>query len=112
MAEAPDEAPDLRLCFDSRVNRQVLLAALIHAFDVWDQIELVDAGSETGKSTEVSKKSQAIQPAVSRPAEPVPGQVHLSTASGEVLTGYALFKRLVRTLRLLWPLLPFTWLPI
>ena len=35
----------------------------------------------------------------------------LETPAKEVLTGYDLFERVVRTLRLLWPLALLTWIP-
>ena len=38
-------------------------------------------------------------------------RLQLTTPAGEVLTGYALFERLTRALRLLWPVGLLTWLP-
>jgi hypothetical protein len=87
MAEKPN-APvplhELRLCFDGRNRWHLHLASLVHALDAWDQVELLD-----------------------RPEQ----QLQLITQTGEILTGYALFEKLTRSLRLLWPLALVTWIP-
>jgi hypothetical protein len=84
-----------RLWFDSRDPRQIWKAALVHAVDVWGQVELVDqsATSSSGGALIPSRKLQLLAP------------------TGLVYSGYWLFERLVRGLRLLWPLALFTWIP-
>jgi hypothetical protein len=80
----------LQLCFDGRNPRQLRLAALIHALDVWDQIEVTDLST---KRVDIGTHLQLI------------------TDKREVLTGYALLQKLSRTLPLLWPLALVTWVP-
>jgi hypothetical protein len=82
--------PEMQLCFDGRNPRQLRIAALIHALDVWDQIELTDLSA---KQVDISTHLQLI------------------TQKREVLTGYALLQKLSRTLPLLWPLALVTWAP-
>lgn len=76
---------NLQLRYDGHAPRQLRAASFVHAFDVWDQVELV--------------------------ASATPQRMQLATATGDVHTGYALFQHLTRTLRLLWPVALVTWLP-
>src|SRR5262249_10542270 len=63
---------------------------LVYAFDVWDQVHLADPAAEAGNA------ATGLQ---------------LVTEKGESLSGYPLFERVVRSLRLLWPVALFTWVP-
>jgi hypothetical protein len=105
---------ELRLLFDSRDPRHVRRAALIHALDVWHQVELIDlSAARPGGALGPDSASEAVQLAadpLSRDAGNV-CRLRLVTRRGQVLSGYALFERLVRRLRLLWPLALLTWLP-
>lgn len=85
MEGKPHGRQQVQLRFDGRDRRQVRTASLVHALDVWDQVELVDQPSEE--------------------------RMELVTRTGEVLAGYSLFRHLVRSLRLLWPIALLTWLP-
>jgi hypothetical protein len=76
---------EMLLEFDGGNRRHVRLASLVHACDVWDQVELAE-----------------------RPG--IPG-LRLRTAGGDVRTGYDAFRYLVRALRLLWPLALLTFVP-
>jgi hypothetical protein len=90
--EAPSELPgpvyDASIVFDPANPRHLRAIALIHAFDVWSQIEI-----------------RAYIPEES--SEPM----KLTTADGRVLVGHSLFQYVVRHLRLLWPVAILTWLP-
>ncbi len=106
----------LRLGFDGRRRRHIRIAALVHALDVWDEIELTDRFPRRPDRPQghLLTPEQPIQPGQPKPARPLaqsdPG-LQLITETGEVLTGYALFEKLTRSLRLLWPLALVTWIP-
>jgi hypothetical protein len=80
---------ELTLWFDSRDPKQLRRVAWVHACDVCEQVHIVDAAT---------------------PDSPIKA-LRLNTRDGERLTGYLLFERLVRTLRLLWPIALITWIP-
>jgi hypothetical protein len=84
MQSGPQE---MELRFSDRDDRHIRLASWVHALDVWNQVAL------RGESRER------------------PGRLQLVTRDGRVLTGYDLFRHLVRSLRLLWPVALVTWLP-
>src|SRR5262249_31657135 len=95
---------------------QVRAASLVHACDIWEQVELQEqaAAVPARKPAKVAGAAHALQ--VQPPARPGMAQadinhVQLLTDTGAVLTGYPLFERLVRSLRLLWPLALLTWIP-
>jgi hypothetical protein len=104
---------EFRLCFDGRDPRQLRRAALAHAVDVWSQVELVDvSAARGGPPVGPAGASEAIQSGLPvKPSLPEMGPLRLVTPAGEILTGYELFVRLVRSLRLLWPLAVLTWIP-
>jgi hypothetical protein len=81
---AGSEAGQLR--YDGRVPSQVRWVSVVRAVDVWEQVTLIDTTTE-------------------------PGRIQLVGADGSVVTGYAVWERLVRKIRLLWPLALLTWLP-
>jgi hypothetical protein len=102
---------ELRLCFNSRNRRHLRSAALVHAVDIWEQIELIDLSTER---SELLTAHQAIQPSRPNPARfcaANDSNLQLVTEAGELLTGYALFRKLTRSLMLLWPLALVTWIP-
>jgi hypothetical protein len=76
---------EMELRFSERDERHIRVASLVHALDAWDQVALH--------------------------GEPQTGPMRLVTREGQVLTGYDLFRHLVRSLRLLWPVAIVTWLP-
>jgi hypothetical protein len=93
MEETPSRSYEMQLRYDAGDPRQVRLASLVHALDAWNQIELIEA--------------KPARP----PNVPEPARLELVLADGQRLTGYALFRRVVRSLRLLWPLAALTFLP-
>jgi hypothetical protein len=99
---------EMQLCFDGSKRRHLRLAALIHAVDVWDQIELIDLSAKRSDHGQ-----NGLLPGRYRAGPPAGDMMHLQLISetGEVLTGYALVQELTRTLRLLWPLALITWIP-
>jgi hypothetical protein len=99
---------DFRLSFDSRDPRQVRAASLVHACDVWNQVELVDVGGIQPDKLPAASTT-AIQPAAPGGAQAT--GLQLVTRNGELLTGYFLFERLVRSLPLCWPVALATWIP-
>jgi hypothetical protein len=87
-----------RLLFNRHSERQINYASAIHAVDVWDQVAI----------------GEGLENRLSRSASPLPvevDQLTLQTADGQRLTGFAVSRCLTRTLRLLWPLAPLTWIP-
>lgn len=76
-------ADQFQLYFDPQQAGAARVASLVHATDVWNQVEIA----------------------------PSTGQARLVTAKGEVLTGTQLIGRLARSLRGLWPLNLVLWLP-
>lgn len=78
-------AEDLWLAFRPADPRQARAASLVHALDVWGQVELEAAGTSP--------------------------HLQLRTEKGELLTGYPLFERLARGLRLTRPVAWLTWVP-
>jgi hypothetical protein len=111
MADPPDEPIDfheMQLCFDGRQRRHIRIAALLHALDVWDQIELTDLAAKRS-----DRPQNVLRPGAYLAGSPADNttRLQLITKTGEVLTGYALFRKLTRTLRLLWPLALVTWVP-
>jgi hypothetical protein len=76
-------------------------ASLIHALDAWSQVTPVDATR--------NHRSEDEPAGVPIPAHLTGPQV--VTESGQVLGGYPMLERLVRTLRILWPVALLTWLP-
>ncbi len=87
--------PDrLWLLVRSRGRVGVKLASLVHALDAWDQVVIVDV---SGKQQ--SEKERAWLPALAQLCAP-----QLVAEGGQVLTGYPLVERLVRSMRILWPM--------
>jgi hypothetical protein len=82
----------LALEFNSRSDRQSRAASLVHAVDVWNQVELTDL-------PQAEESSQADS-----------DQLTLVT-DGKELRGYSIFVSLARALTLLRPLILVTWLP-
>jgi hypothetical protein len=78
---------EMELRFSNRDDRHIRLASWIHALDAWNQVALRGEPREE------------------------PGHLQLMTPRGRMLTGYDLFRHLVRSLRLLWPVALVTWLP-
>jgi hypothetical protein len=93
MDAAPQAQCPFRLYFDSSSDRQIRAVSLIHAFDVWSHVELVERRAPEG---------HAIPPMA---------RLELHAPDGQVLTGYPVFARIVRSLPILWPLALLTWIP-
>jgi hypothetical protein len=74
-------APPLRLTFNPRVRGQVRAASLVRTFDAWNQVDIGEGAN-----------------------------LELTTENGATLRGFVLFEHLAYSLRLLWPLVPATWL--
>lgn len=88
LTRGPDR---FQFLFALRDRGQVRAASLVHAVDIGDQVRLMPTGLS----------GDEVQ---------TPG-LYLIEADGTILTGYSLFERLVRSLRLLWPVALWTWLP-
>jgi hypothetical protein len=107
---------EFRLLYNSRDPGQVWKASVVHAFDVWSQVELVDRAAASPPAPDNVSPSTGVAPQPSpsgreKSLEEKPVGLRLETADGQALTGYLLFTRLVRSLRLLWPLAALTWIP-
>jgi hypothetical protein len=83
----------LRLLIRSRRRIGVKLASLVHAFDAWDQVTIVN----------VSGKQRSEEELEWLPAPEKLSTPQLVVEGGQALTGYPLVERLMRSLRVLWP---------
>jgi hypothetical protein len=103
----------LQLRFNGRDRGQARWVSLISAFDVWHQIRYHEVSPPRApRGPLAAASSTAVQAArVGRADEPAPEHLELATESGEHLTGYSLLERLVRSLRLLWPVALWTFVP-
>jgi hypothetical protein len=101
---------EFRLRYDSRDPGQIWKVSLIHAVDVWSQVELLDrAAPLSGESP-----GESVQAGPALPDKTTSKNhlgIQLIASDGRVFTGYLLFTRLVRSLPLLWLLALFTWIP-
>src|SRR5271167_2368326 len=93
MEGTPQAQDTFRFYFDSNSDRQIRAASLMHAFDVWSQVELVDRRAPQG------------------PVVPPPARLEVHTPDGKIFTGFSLFVCIVRSLWLLWPVAMLTWIP-
>jgi hypothetical protein len=103
----------MRLNFNGRERRQVRIACLVHACDVWNQVEVVDAAAARRGPAEggpVPGGSTAVSAVPGRPSSET-RQLQLITNTAHVLTGYSLFQQLARSLPLLWPVALVTYIP-
>jgi hypothetical protein len=91
--------PRVQLQIQGMDRRQIRAASLVRALDVGEQVQ-VQATAPASK-----EKARKEEPRTARAA------MQLTTEDGEILTGYAAFQYLVRTVRLLWPIGLLTWLP-
>ena len=98
---------EFRLSYDSHDPRQVWKASLIHALDVWNQVQLVDRFA----SSSATRVNGGGLPVPARSREKSSPRLQLILSDRQILTGYPLFVRLARSLRILWPLALFTWIP-
>ncbi|HEV3202909.1 MAG TPA: hypothetical protein VGY77_00930 [Gemmataceae bacterium] len=106
----------LRLEYNGRSLRQVRSVALVHAFDTWDQVELINqsSGGRTLGGGEITVSPQKVHGVGTLRPEADGAQnpfLRLIENTGEIRTGYPLFERVVRSLRLLWPVAAITWIP-
>jgi hypothetical protein len=85
-------APRFQLAWNHAAPGHARAASLVRAVDPWDQVSLVDERSSPAPTGDRR-------------------HLHLYASTGDVLTGYALFQCLARSLRLLRPLASLTWLP-
>jgi hypothetical protein len=86
-----------RLGYAPRDRKQVRSASLVRAFDVWNQVHLLD---HTALHSEVEETNGVAD-----------APLELVTEKGDVLTGYPIFERLTRSIRLLWPVGAVTFIP-
>lgn len=84
--------PRLQLQINKGDRLHARLASLVRAVDAGEQVEVQQ---------------------VAAPGEPDDQneRMKLTTADGQVVSGYPLFEHLVRTVRLLWPMAALTWVP-
>jgi hypothetical protein len=107
----------LQLRFHAKDRAQVRWVSVICAFDVWHQITYHEASPPRApRGTPLTAAgSTAVQSATlaraGRADTAVVEHLELTTDSGEHLTGYPLLERVVRSLRLLWPLALWTFVP-
>lgn len=102
-------AESFRLSIIGAAPRQLRLASLVHAFDVGEQVEITDAADVVSvEESHPLETAITTKPAVAAQKKP---PLQLIDSKGAVFTGYALFERTVRSLRLLWPLALLTWIP-
>jgi hypothetical protein len=108
-------ARHLRLAFNNRARGQVRAASLVRALDAWDQVRLLDPPAarrgRAGGESVLSGEPTAHVEFVSREGAPQSDRLHLITPEGETRTGFFLWEELVRSLRLLQPLIPLMWIP-
>lgn len=106
-----------RLGYDPRDRAQVRSAALIRAVDPYNQVRAIDHATLHQEADEANAEetSEAVS---EKPLHLGAGKagtlaepLRLITPKGESLGGAFAFERLTRSLRLLWPLMPVTWLP-
>ncbi len=109
-------SPKLRLRFNGQALRQVRAASLVRACDLMEQVTVEDR-SAAKKSVRSVLRDEPASAAIQEehaeeeiPAAPV-SCLQLVTPPGKVLTGYALFEYLVRSIRFLWPVALLTWVP-
>jgi uncharacterized membrane protein YphA (DoxX/SURF4 family) len=91
--------PWLLVCSRPRVG--IKLASLVHALDGWGQVSIADV---SGKQR--SEDEPAWLPVTAKLSAP-----QLVAEGGQVLSGYPLVERLVRSLHVLWPVALVSWLP-
>ncbi len=106
-------ARHLRLAFNSRSRPQVRAVSVVRGLDAWEQVRLVDHAAAAGRPPRRSLQTTpptSIESA-SRESAPQSDHLHLMTPEGETRTGFAIFEELVRSLRLLQPFIPLTWIP-
>jgi hypothetical protein len=102
--------PQLRLCFDGRVKRQLRAVSLVRAFDAVEQVAAEDATDDPVLRAQ-AKGSAAIRETPDKDAPEAVEPLRVIGPSGEVRTGYDLFEYVVRSLRPLWPVAALTWIP-
>jgi hypothetical protein len=105
----------LRLAFNNRARGQVRAASLVRGLDAWDQVRLLDPpaarrGRAGGESVLSGEPTTHVE-LVSREGAPQSDRLHLITPEGETRTGFFLWEELVRSLRLLQPLISLMWIP-
>jgi hypothetical protein len=83
-----------RLLFNPQDRRQLRAASLVHALDVWDQVELTEPVARLAREP----GSTAVQAAVPRPKAPADTPLQLVTPADEALSGRSIFWRLFWTL--------------
>jgi hypothetical protein len=108
-------SPHLRVAFDGRSRKQLRVASLLRAVDVWDQVGFQDqAGARRARTLqETAPTGPGLEKvATLTPEVPPPELVslQLTDEGGEVTSGFGLFERAVYSLRLLWPLAPAAWI--
>jgi hypothetical protein len=112
LARPGQGAPILQLAYSSHNRSHVRIASLVRAFDAWDQVHLVDLHNTRSRvsSQALSGVAKLSPPAAG--AETGNGQhLLLINDAREEFAGYELFKQVVRSVRLLWPIAAVTWLP-
>jgi hypothetical protein len=104
---------EMKLTYDPRDRAQVRSAALVRAFDPWNQVRAVDHAmlheGEEAPADAVSAKPLNLNVTKGEGSSDEP--VRLITSKGEMLTGSVALERLTRALHLLWPVKPLTLLP-
>jgi hypothetical protein len=102
-------AASFRLLFTNKSARQMRAASLVHAFDLGEQVELIESAHVVPtESSERLETGITTRPAAAQEKSSV---MELIDAKGKVYSGYALFVRLVRSMRSFWPLALLTWMP-
>lgn len=108
-------SPEFKLYVNSREPRQVRGASLVHALDLWQQVELLElpsrprASGNTG-SLQSGLATASVPPLPSKIMPEAPRLQLLAKPEG-VLSGHELFRRLAGSLPLFRPLGWMTWVP-
>lgn len=92
------------LVFAPKERGQVRAASIIHAFDVAGQFRLQPQRPQHGSEASAEDSQKHLDGITLQ-------RLHLIGDDGVLLTGYPLFERVVRSLRLLWPTAWLTWVP-
>jgi hypothetical protein len=95
------------VCGDARA------ASVVRALDVWDQVEVRE--QPAGRRSHTPRGTPTTQPESAPAHFDVSGDgessLELTTSKGTVLTGYALFARVIRDLRILRLMAWLAWVP-
>jgi hypothetical protein len=107
----------MRLNFPLAERRAVRRASVVHALDVWNQVELEPVGERApaeapaaGKGGAASKASKKQPPPPSSKEDGEERRLRLETADGRTLTGWAIVGHLLGALGIFRVFYPWAWI--